>query len=146
MREINIYRSDDGFAGCCAIGILYDFPGYESYDYEIDAEPLLKGALTDEEWFYLLEHSVTNDYPLYTFANSSGANTGPCTPTKLARWLRSKGEKVSTGASAVNPSSKNTITIYTWAPSKAYYKKLEAYKNKKNKKNAANASRGALAA
>lgn len=145
MRELNIYRSDD-FAGCCAVAVLHDFPTTEGYDYGKDEEKVLKGALTDAEWLYVLNRELSSSYPLYTFANSSGGNTGPCTPTKLAQWLRSKGEKVSTGASAVNPSSRNTITIYTWAPSEAFYKKLTAYKNKKNKKDAANAVRGTRAA
>lgn len=145
MRKLSLCRSDD-FAGCCAVAVLYEFPTKNEYDYDTGEEPLLKGALTDEEWFRLLEPEATDSYPLYTFVNSSGANTGPCTPTKLAQWLRRKGEKVSTGASAVNPSSMSTITIYTWAPSKAFYKKLENYNKKKNKKDAANAGRGAIAA
>lgn len=145
MRNILIYRADD-FAGCCAVAVLHDFPTREPYDYEADEEKLLIGKLTDAEWLELLKDEVDDSYALYTFVHSSKANTGPCTPTKLAQWLRSKGEKVSTGASAVNPSSESTVTIYTWAPSKAFYKKLETYKNKKNKKDAANAGRGALAA
>lgn len=145
MRKIEINRSDE-FAGCCAIAVLYEFPEFEKYDYETNEERPLTGKLTDAEWWELLRFDVTDHYPLYTFANSSGGNTGPCTPKKLAQWLRSKGEKVSTGASAVSPSSKNTITIYTWAPSKEFYKKRQAYKNKKNKKDAAESARGALAA
>jgi hypothetical protein len=148
MRNIFVSSSDD-FAGCCAVGILYEFPINEDYNYDTDEHILLKGELSDDEWYFLLDNtdlSTDAKTALYTFANSSGGNTGPCTPTKLARWLRSIGEKVYTGANAVNPRSESTITLYSWAPSKEFYKKLIAYKNKKNKKDAAKSARGARAA
>ena len=142
MRNLSVDFSE--YEGCCAVDILHDFPSYEGWDDDTGDNIPCKKRLSDEEWFNLFDVSIGQVRPLYTFANSSGANEGACTPTKFARWLRSQGEAVYTGANAINPVTRNTITVYTWAPSKSFKKKLENYKNKKNKKDAE--FRGARAA
>lgn len=142
----NIYVSSSGIDACCAVSVLHDFPTHYS-DYNSDNEVAID-KLSDAEWFQLLSNVRREEYsgaPIYLFANAAKANEGGCTPAKLAKWLRSKGEKVSTGVSAVNPSTNNLITVYSWAISKAFEKKLQNYKNKKTTKNDAE-RRGSRAA
>ncbi len=142
-RNIQIDMSD--FAGCCAVVILYDFPT-SHYNGEVSDDIT---DMSDDEWYNLIYSSCAYDEVIVTFADASGSNLngnrGGCTPAKLAKWLRSKGEKVPTGAKAVNPDSGNTITLYSWAPSKAFLKKIDKYKNKKNNENA-ESGRGSRAA
>lgn len=150
MRELYVQTGD--YDGCCAISILSEFPTETGEFNSESGYKDLKGPLTDSEWFELLG---INKYELQraivTFAGARGSgplgsgNYGPCTPQKLAQWLRKQGEKVSTGASGVNEGSGNTITLYSWAPSDKFHKKLQKYYDKKNKKNAG-IERGARAA
>lgn len=135
MRLLSVSEND--YSGCCAVAVLCDFPE-KYYENGEDKGLPLKEPLTDEEWFHILHTPVLA--PLITFANASvdkeiySGNRGSCTPAKLAKWLRKQGEKVYTGANAVNPTSGNTITIYTWAPSPEFRTKIKNYINKKNKK------------
>lgn len=142
-----IWISREGYPDCCAIDVLCGFPDtMEAYNADNEREPVPKLAASD--WLEILGRAGVAG-PIYSFANSSskkdgfGGNNGECTPKKLATWLRSLGEKVTAGASAVNPDSGNTITPYFWAPSKKFRTKLNNYNKKKTTKNA---ERGAQAA
>ncbi len=146
----NIRVDVENFEGCCAIDILCDFP-VTHYDGDERIEKNIT-TLTDDEWYNLIYSSCAYNKTLVAFANAAdggmgneGFNKGGCTPTKLAKWLRSKGEKVYTGASAVNPDSGNIITVYSWAPSKAFQKKINKFINKKKNQNA-QSDRGSTAA
>lgn len=117
MRDILV--SVEGYPGCCKIDVIFNF------------ECLLGDVpLTSDEWFYtLVDNGVASGFsgPMYTFAHSEEENSGPCTPKKLALWLRRRKERVRT-------TSWEHIIMYTWIPSDKFWTDIQNYKDKKNKK------------
>lgn len=154
MRELEINVSDT--VSCCAVSELYGFPQYTrvlnnskgktwGWDNYYDEVPL-KGKLTDDEWAFLVWGSCAETSPIVVFYHSSGENKGACTPTNFAKWLRSKGERVTTGQRAKNPSSGNIVTPYLWSPSVKFEKFLENKKKKYNDDQRRDSERGTAAA
>lgn len=145
MREVCVEVED--YPGCCAARVLAGFNDLYIKDGNgWDTEVLDKKPLTDDEW-YKMFLDLTADtvidvvkFPFVSFAHSD-ENLGVFTPRRLARWLRSKGERVDASRKIRNPSSGNRVTVYIWSPSETFRK---TYNNKKTQTNAE--QRGTIAA
>lgn len=121
MREFGL--ESGGMDGCCAVNTFFDFGSDEH------GKPV-----TDAEWYKTLWESclyneAIDKAALWVFAHCKEANKGIFTPEKLALWLRSKNQSVSSKA-VVNPKTGNHIVMYTWAPTKRF---LNTYKKKTKK-------------
>lgn len=131
MRKLDVELQ--GYPGNCGIEVLYGFPHVhkQPYDGSMDTRPLRR-----EEWFFMLDTVLINDGlelpALLSFSHSHTDNKGVGSPERMAKWLKGRGEKVTTSQTVRNPNSGNNITVYFWAPSKKFRIEFEKYQNKRD--------------